>query len=371
MKNFLNGLHDRVFGLDILRAAAILLVLYSHRNLISATDRVHQHFIYLCGFWGVELFFVLSGFLIGSRLIVLSEKNAGISDYLIFWKKRWARTLPLYFIILGLYWHFSYEHFPWKHIFFLQNSYHITDIDLLTFNQSWSLAIEEYAYLLLPILLLVGTLIWRIKSKKRVLVLLLGIVLISLVARIYYAWTFPTIVYDNWIRKSTFLRIDAIAIGMLVAWVKFHYQTIYYKLSGLLVPLTCLTFILVMNSIGNVLVSKDQEHLFFPSTFGFTLVSLSLAFMIPFFDKNEINNNLAKLKLVHFWVTLTAMLSYCIYLIHIPIYEYFYKYLDGKIPFKVNVTLMLMTVYSISLISYFLIERPFQQIASKIKNTEN
>ena len=365
MKQFLHGLQYRVFGLDILRAVAILLVLYSHRNLISATDRIHQHFIYLCGFWGVELFFVLSGFLIGAQLIALSEKNAGIKDYLSFWKKRWARTLPLYFIVLGLYWHFSYEQFPWKHLFFLQNSYQITDTDLQTFNQSWSLAIEEYAYLFLPILLLLAALFWRLNSKNRVLFVLLGIVLISLFSRMYYACTYPNIIYDDWIRKSTFLRIDAIAIGVLVAWLKFHYQTVYYKLSGLIVPVLCLAFILGMNTIGNLLVSKDQQHLFFPSTFGFTLVSFSLALMIPFFDKNEINNHLSKIKLLNFGVSITAILSYCIYLIHISIYEYFYKYLDGRIPFKINVALMLMTVYSIALISYFLIERPIQRFAAK------
>jgi peptidoglycan/LPS O-acetylase OafA/YrhL len=87
--------------------------------------------------------------------------------------------------------------------------------------------------------------------------------------------------------------------------------------------------------------------------------------MITFFDKNEINNHLSKIKLLHFGVSITAILSYCIYLIHISIYEYFYKYLDGRIPFKVNVALMLMTVYSIALISYFLIERPIQRFAAK------
>ena len=365
MKSLLQGLQHRVFGLDILRAAAILLVLYSHRNLISATDRIHQHFIFLCGFWGVELFFVLSGFLIGSQLMKLSEKNESLVDYLAFWKKRWARTLPLYFIVLALYWHFSFEKFPWKHVLFLQNTYDITDVDLQIFNQSWSLTIEEYAYLLIPLCFLVIGYFVRMKAKYRTLLILLGIIVISLISRIYYTYNYPSINYDNWIRKSTFLRLDSIAMGMLVAWIKYYHQTLFYRLSGLIFPVASIAFILVMNSIGNVLVSKDPNHLFFPSTFGFTLVPISLALLIPFFDKNEINNHLSKIKLLHFGVTITAILSYCIYLIHIPIYEYFYTYLDGKIPFKVNVALMLITVYSISSLSYVLIERPIQRLASK------
>lgn len=365
MKQFLQGLQHRVFGLDILRAAAILLVLYSHRNLISATDRIHQHFIYLCGFWGVELFFVLSGFLIGSQLMKLSDTNEGFRGYLTFWKKRWARTLPLYFIVLGLYWYYAYEQFPWKHVFFLQNSFQITDVDLLTFNQSWSLAIEEYTYLLIPLLLLLIGFFGRMNAKTKTLLIILSIIILSLASRIYYAYNYPNINYDNWIRKSTFLRIDSIAIGMLVAWIKHYHQTLFYKFSGLIFPVVSIAFIFVMNSMGNVLVSKDQNYSFFPSTFGFTLVSISLALLVPFFDKNEINNQLSKIKFLHFGVTITAILSYCIYLIHIPIYEYFYKYLDGKIPFKVNVALMLMTVYSIAYLSYFLIERPIQRWVSK------
>jgi len=74
------------------------------------------------------------------------------------------------------------------------------------------------------------------------------------------------------------------------------------------------------------------------------------------------NKFLSNWKFIYFSTTITAILSYCIYLIHIPIYKYFYIHLDGRIPFKLNVFLMLITVYSIAIISYLAIERPMQNL---------
>ncbi|MEY3499560.1 MAG: hypothetical protein RL308_1229 [Bacteroidota bacterium] len=362
MKLFGIDKSNRVFGLDILRATAILLVLYSHRDLISCTDSIHHHFNYLCGFWGVELFFVLSGFLIGNQLIKLAQTKSTFSDYFNFLKKRWIRTLPLYFVILGLYYFFMFETFPWKHLFFLQNSFRISESDFLIFNQSWSLTIEEYTYLIIPILFFLFGKINKWTVKHMTLLILIGIVALSLLTRIYYVINYPEINYDNWVRKSTFLRIDSIAIGVILAWTKNYFNSIYKRMSNPIVLIICLLFIFISNHFGNILVSKDPEHYFFPSTFGLLLVSVSLALIIPFFELHPINNFLAKRKLIYFGVTLTALLSYCIYLIHIPIYEYFYIHLDGRVPFKLNVALMLLTVYSTALISYLFFERPLQNL---------
>jgi peptidoglycan/LPS O-acetylase OafA/YrhL len=349
---------DRVFGLDILRATAILFVLYSHQSIISSTDTDSAHNIYLFGFWGVELFFVLSGFLIGNQLIRLAETKSPLFDYFVFLKKRWIRTLPLYFVVLGLYYFFIFESFPWKHLFFLQNSFRISGNDALIFGQSWSLTIEEYSYLIIPILFFFIGKFNKWSMKYMTLFILIGLFTIPLIARILYVTNYPYINYDEWIRKSTFLRIDAIVIGVLLAWIKKHYTTLYHRLSNPIVPIICMLFIFLSNHFGNILTSKDTEYLFFPSTFGLMLVSISLVLIIPFFDRHPVNHFLSKIKIFYFGITLTAILSYCIYLIHMPIYEYFYIQLDGKIPFKLNVALMLLTIYSISLISYIAIEKP-------------
>jgi peptidoglycan/LPS O-acetylase OafA/YrhL len=85
-------LKNRSFGLDLLRAIAISLVLLAH--FVKAFDKL--------GFWGVELFFALSGFLIGKILWNSFNQNQYYSFPLIinFWQRRWWRTIPNYWLFL-------------------------------------------------------------------------------------------------------------------------------------------------------------------------------------------------------------------------------------------------------------------------------
>ena len=88
--------------LDICRSLAILLVLASHGRVLLP-DFEYKILLSNGGFFGVELFFVLSGFLIGKILLQLVDENrTRRSDVLQFWKRRWYRTFPNYFLFLML-----------------------------------------------------------------------------------------------------------------------------------------------------------------------------------------------------------------------------------------------------------------------------
>ena len=97
----------RIHGLDILRAVAIILVLYCHGisfiyNSLPSTFANYTFFT--SGHFGVDIFFVLSGFLIGN--IILKQINQWIESpkhIFDFVKKRWLRTLPNYFFVLLIY----------------------------------------------------------------------------------------------------------------------------------------------------------------------------------------------------------------------------------------------------------------------------
>src|ERR1700741_3248969 len=92
---------NRIFGLDILRTLAILLVVFSHALRFAPVAPETHHLLELfMGYTGVELFFALSGFLIGG--ILLRENETAISAKSIgkFWFRRWMRTLPAYYLVL-------------------------------------------------------------------------------------------------------------------------------------------------------------------------------------------------------------------------------------------------------------------------------
>src|SRR5436190_12704567 len=152
----------RVFGLDPRRAAAILMVICAHGFVV-----LYSHFGDVLGFFGhggfcgVELFFVLSGFLIGQILIRTGADLSRAGNVAFFYVRRWFRTLPLFFLFLIVNIiserlfraHAVNFREALTHGFFLRNwsGFHMT-----FFPESWSLAIEEWFYLLFPAALWLG-----------------------------------------------------------------------------------------------------------------------------------------------------------------------------------------------------------------------
>ena len=121
LERFLNvNKKNRVFGLDLLRSIAIILVLILHSEFIIRKLYPDFHIVFVDG---VDLFFVLSGFLIGGILIKdFNEKKK--FNIFKFWSKRWLRTLPNYYLLLSvisiLYFSNPNIYFNWKYLFFFK-----------------------------------------------------------------------------------------------------------------------------------------------------------------------------------------------------------------------------------------------------------
>jgi peptidoglycan/LPS O-acetylase OafA/YrhL len=143
-------------GLDLLRAAAIAMVLLFHYSAFFAHPDGMPEWVSF-GWTGVDLFFVLSGYLISSQLLA-AQARGGISlkSYFI---KRSFRILPLYWLTLLAYllmpsWRERESLAPlWKYLTFTQNLYFDAARNG-TFSHAWSLCIEEQFYLVLPLILL-------------------------------------------------------------------------------------------------------------------------------------------------------------------------------------------------------------------------
>src|SRR5690606_36478664 len=144
---------NRIFGLDLLRAIAILMVIFGHGMQLVPDLGQLAKFLDTFFYLGVEFFFVLRGFLIGGILMKTISTSSTFSDIFPFWKRRWWRTLPNYYLFLFLnFLGFGLLkegfRFDWSYLVFLQN---FTTPNSGFFSVSWSLAVEEWFYLFVPL----------------------------------------------------------------------------------------------------------------------------------------------------------------------------------------------------------------------------
>src|SRR3954471_1539457 len=144
---------ERQPGLDLLRALALLIVTLYHAGIMGfpLAGRVHRF-----GWIGVDLFFVLSGYLIGGQLLepVARDRQLNLGQ---FFARRALRILPAYLVVLAIYiilpsWREYPDTTPWWK-FFLS----VQNIGLhggTAFSHAWSLGVEDQFYLALPLIVL-------------------------------------------------------------------------------------------------------------------------------------------------------------------------------------------------------------------------
>lgn len=217
---------QRVPGLDSLRAAAILAVIACH--LIAFLP---AHFpamppaltgLLEFGATGVDLFFVLSGFLIGG--IILRELETGSAlDLPKFYWRRWLRTLPAYlatvaaiFILLRLKNIGEPTGLTWHYLIFAQTYFPPPVVERMGF--SWSLCVEEHFYVALPLLVIALRFAWaRLSVKNLLRIVAVTAFVFSNVARLWIWKNHPGFSWDNDVYTFTHLRLDGLAVGLFVA----------------------------------------------------------------------------------------------------------------------------------------------------------
>jgi len=213
--------HRRIAFLDVLRSLAILLVMAHHYRHMPGTPAWAKWFG-LRGYLGVDVFFVLSGWLIGGQLLKEYKKTGSIRLGR-FWARRWLRTLPLYYVVLAfhLYTHPKAVSHTLEMVFFLQN-YTAPHAWLL----SWSLCIEEHFYMVLPLLLLLGGLVGK-RSRTALIVVFVGLVLASPVLRWMAMEQVAKARYNSFLGDyyvPTHLRFDGLIVGVGLAYLKVYWS---------------------------------------------------------------------------------------------------------------------------------------------------
>lgn len=357
------ALPSRIYGLDILRASAIILVLITHSQAILEPWAPWLRHFTVCGVMGVELFFVLSGFLIGQILLRMFSMTRPPSwgEIRYFWMRRWFRTLPNYFLILALILALNSAlglHRPdWRYFFFLQN---FASVHPPAFGEAWSLAVEEWFYLTSPLFFLLAARIFpSVSPKNRTLGVILAVIALGLALRVTRALGAP-VEWDAGIRKIVIFRPDAIMFGVLWAWVKTWRPAFMIRHAGFLAAtgLTlvggCTTYFIYM------FAGAHLESSFFAQTVFFSLTSLALSLLLPFFDTIPHPDTLRARLVTH-----VSRTSYSIYLLHFSIILVLFQHY--LLPPSLPIALYIFALYwgiclSVPSLLYATYERPVMNL---------
>jgi peptidoglycan/LPS O-acetylase OafA/YrhL len=303
----------RVYGLDIFRAIAILIVVMGHGSFLI--NKVSPGFPYVRLPDGVELFFVLSGFLIGGMLIRLfnQENTPGFGILVHFWKRRWFRTLPNYYLVLLLNALFVYcglikgdiNQFDWKFFLFLHN-FSGPFVDF--FWESWSLSVEEWFYILTPVAMTISAICFRnhCSPKQFILFTILFFIFGSLLYRMWMsAEQMDAFWLDVKFRKVVITRLDAIMFGVLFAWFRHYYPESWKRYAkGAFIAGLALLY-------ATIVPARDPND-FFSKTYYFSFVSMAAALLLPLADQTRSFSGMAGKALTHI-----SMISYSMYLINL------------------------------------------------------
>lgn len=312
----LSGRNSRIESIDFLRGIAVWLVLFRHHQFWPLMNQY--------GWIGVDLFFVLSGFLV-SGLLFSEYKKFGSVKPGQFILRRGFKIYPHFylFLVIGLVTEWIYRsqtgharmEITSKKLFgelvFFQNY-----IDRI-WSQSWSLAVEEHFYigLAFTFFLFAG---WKKFLSPGVFVSLVSLLLLAVLGERYFlaSWNFKKLGF-----YYTHTRIDSLAFGVLLSYFNAFYKE---KVAGFTQrfqwPLLALAAVLF-----TVCYSTDPKHDYFTKTLGFTLLYLGFGALLLVFVYTPIYSHLKKVpvlaQLLSF-ISWSGFCSYGIYLWHVYVERY-------------------------------------------------
>jgi len=210
----------RIMSLDVLRGVAVLLVLCHHTLPINQTVVGYHWWLTLkvrqVGWSGVDLFFVLSGFLVGG-LLCAAHRRTGKIDPLRFLGRRAFKIYPAFYALLAMtflgqiYAAQVIEFWPWVgEVCFLQN--YVGRV----WRHTWSLAVEEHFYVVIAAVMWVASSTGTLDRRR---VIVSGCVLVLFSVLTYRCWLMMTVPFNRETHMfATHVRIDSLLFGSLLAY---------------------------------------------------------------------------------------------------------------------------------------------------------
>ena len=359
---------NRAFGLDVCRAIAALLVVCAHIREHSNPAPFIAHYGE-AGLYGVDLFFCLSGFLIG-RILFADSKDwpANHEKGLYgFWYRRWMRTLPLYFFyfIVSLKYDWrgettAAEHY--QYLFFSQNlAWKMPDF----YRLSWSLAVEEWFYLTFPLLLLTLSAL-GIRQRRTALLAISTFIAVPFLFRAFLPAHLPDVTsFDEGIRSIVVFRLDAIGFGVLIAYLFMWRRDLFDKLARYWQPFALLVCACVAYKFyGYKGLAGTPLH----APLYLLVSAFAFAMLVPKFNALQPS----RFRWLSRFVVYTSKISYSLYLGHIYAFTFaiigMHKLgiFDSLYPNPwITYPLFMGMSYALASGTYFLIERPLLNLRDK------
>lgn len=329
---------------DGLRALAVLSVIFFHFGIPGFSG----------GYIGVDIFFVISGFLI-TRIIVAEIELTGRFSFINFYQRRVRRLFPalLFVLILTLLTAlllFTPENLVQyggslasaalsasNILFWFESGYFDAASHLKPLLHTWSLSVEEQFYMVWPLLLL----LMASKSKKIAAIIILGLMSFALN---YYYVNAAQPGFESALFFLTPFRVFEFSFGAICVYLEKNYPANR--------PTLEFTALLGLALIAYSFFTLDQSSLFpylnaLPCCAGTALVILSRGSVI---SKLCLENKLA---------VAIGLLSYSLYLVHWPIYV-FARYIFIDVSSVAMISAMFIGSLLLAVISYLYIERPFR-----------
>jgi peptidoglycan/LPS O-acetylase OafA/YrhL len=291
-----------------------------------------------------------------------------------FWIRRWLRTLPAYFCVLSLMIALDIHLYDRgvgyyiRYMFFLQN---VSYGPPVVYPESWSLTIEEWFYILLPLASFLLVKLTNFNRKHLMLWVICFVLLSVTVVRCYKVYKLTISSYDDWnyfVNKSLFLRMDSIMYGVLGAWLHYYRHPVWKYRNFLFFSGV---FLLFYPYLHDWIFGFDAFTLYSQ----LTIKGLSALFLLP--KMSTINSGRGKFYRL---ITLTSITSYSIYLVNFyPFNQFGLTFLKRMgIPEQHTILLDMVRLLAflcwtaiISFGLYKFVEEPFMKLRSRVSKPEN
>jgi peptidoglycan/LPS O-acetylase OafA/YrhL len=358
-------------GLDHLRCLAITLVFLFHYQLNYYSHPEWLPDFISFGWTGVDLFFVLSGFLIASQLFEQIKKDGSISLKLFF-TKRFFRILPAYWLVVIVYFLFIGFHEKealsplWKFLTFTTN-FGMNTRDFGTFSHAWSLCVEEHFYFLLPLVISALTFFRKLHRGYWILIaLFIAGFFIRSAAHIYQympvqaeqgSWMY----WYKYVYYPTYNRLDGLIVGVSIAALYRFRPNAWNKISAfgnlwILGGLAILT--------AGYFITEDA-HSYEASVYGFPVVALGFGCVVI--------GAISPSSLLYKWKSRVAAhiatLSFAVYLSHkgiIHLTQYVMSQFNLDITSNWAMGVCALSCIAVAWAMYLVVEKPMLRLRESI-----